>query len=270
MLASAASADPAPRSYVGNFIGNDATAENYLSVSGSADRAQNSEAVYLEKAISPVSSFAIFAGYQRFEEQEESTTSSDLSLGYKHEIISIPAHEFLCTINPAIELPLGNHTEGSESHSRAGFELLFQKGLGELPEPLRLLRPAAFEGAWGWDSKVTGVRDDFTSADLEFEYSLAYLDANAFPDSVPPAIRALTPHLDFNYVQYMSAHGNSSAPDFELTPAIAWLNSIFEINLGLQVALNRASSSTGAVAFVWLLGVSYDQIAPVLGWMPFH
>jgi hypothetical protein len=270
MYASQAQADLTPRSYIGDFIGNYATPENYLTVSGGVDRAQSSEALYLEKTISPASSFTIFVGYQRFEEGDDSTTSSNLNLAYKHVLLSMPSNEFLCSIEPAIDLPLGYHTEGSESHARAGFELLFQKGLGDLPDALWPLRPAAFEGGWGWESKVTGTRDDFTSTDLELEYSLAYLDANIAPDSVPQAVRDLTPHLDFDYSQYLSAHQNSSAPEFDLTPAVAWLNSTFEVNLGIQVAVNRASSSTGAVAFVWLLGVSYDQIVPALGWTPFH
>ena len=134
------------------------------------------------------------------------------------------------------------------------------------PYCLKVPKLAGIEGDAGWESKVTGARDDLVSADFEVEYSLNYLDANVAPGSVPYALRNLTPHLDFEYAQYLSAHRNSSQPDFELTPAIAWLNSTFEINLGVQVALNRASSSSGAVAFVWLLGVSYDQLAPALGW----
>src|SRR5208337_5371550 len=98
LFAVVARADPPPRTFVGDFIGNDATADNALSVSGSVDRGQNSESVYLEKAISPVSSFSIFAGYQRFEQEEESTTSSNFGVGYKHVLISVPGHEFLCTI----------------------------------------------------------------------------------------------------------------------------------------------------------------------------
>jgi hypothetical protein len=271
MCAKAARADPTPRSYVGDFIGNDATPENYLSVSGGVDRVQNFDSLYLEKTISPASSFSIFVGYQRFEVEQKPTMSSNFGLGYKRVLLSMPSKEFLFTISPEIELPLGNRSQGSESHPRAGFDLLFQKGFGELPDSLRLLRPAALEGGWGWESKVTGTRDDLTSADLELEYSLAYLDANVARDSVPHALRDLAPHLDFDYAQYLSAHRNSSAPDFELTPAIAWLNSTFEINLGVQVALNRAASSdSGAIAFVWLLGVSYDQIVPALGWTPFH
>ena len=265
----AAQADPTPRSFVGDFIGNDATADNALSVSGSVDRGQNSESVYLEKAISPVSSFSIFAGYQRFEQEEETTTSSNLDLAYKRILIALPRREFVLTINPSIELPLGNKTAGSETHARAGFDLLFQKGFAELPDPVRMLRPLGVEGDFGWQSKVTGARDDLMTTDLELEYSLQYLDENVAASSVPRAFRNLTPNLAFDYGQYLSAHRNSSAPNFSLTPAIAWLNATFEMNFGVQVAVNHAAAGTGAVAFVWLLSVSYDQLVPALGWTPF-
>jgi hypothetical protein len=270
---STARADPPARSFVGNFIGNDATVENYLSIAGAVDRAQNSESLYLEKTISPKSSFSLFVGYQRLEQEGEQTSASgfsNLGLAYKRVLLSLPLHEFVFTINPSLELPVGSRSVGSESHPRAGGDLLFQKGFADLPDSLRMLRPAGIEGDAGWESKMTGARDDLLSANFEFEYSLRYLDANVAGGFVPHAIRDLTPHLDFEYAQYLSAHRNSSQPDFELTPAIAWLNSTFEINLGAQVALNRASQGTGAIAFVWLLGVSYDQLAPALGWNLFR
>jgi hypothetical protein len=148
--------------------------------------------------------------------------------------------------------------------------LIFAKGLGDVADSIALLRPAALEGDVGWETKVTGARDDLVAATAEIEYSLAYLDENVARFSVTHALRNLTPHLDFDYAQYMDAHRNSTAPDFELTPGVAWLNSRFEVNLGVQVALNHASSSSGAVAFVWLVGVSFDQIVPALGWTPFR
>jgi hypothetical protein len=266
---STARADPPVRSFVGNFIGNDATVENYLSIAGAVDKAQDSESLYLEKTISPKSSFSLFVGYQRLEQEGEQTSASgfsNLGLAYKRVLLSLPLHEFVFTISPSLELPVGSRSVGSESHPRAGGDLLFQKGFADLPDSLSMLRPAGIEGDAGWESKVTGARDDLLSANFEFEYSLNYLDANVAGGFVPHAIRDLTPHLDFDYAQYLSAHRNSSQPDFELTPAIAWLNSTFEINLGVQVALNRASSGSGAIAFVWLLGVSYDQLVPALGW----
>jgi len=273
LCATLARADPPSRSFVGNFIGNDATVENYLSVSGGVDRTQNFESLYLEKTVSSKSSFSLFVGYQRLEQEGEFTGASgfsNLGVAYKRVIVSIPRHEFVFTISPSLELPVGDRSIGSESHPRAGGDLLFQKGFGDLPDSLSILRPAGIEGDAGWESKVTGARDDLLSADLELEYSLAYLDTNIAGGSIPYALRDLTPHLDFDYAQYLSAHRNSSQPDFELTPAIAWMNSIFEVNLGVQVGVNRASQGTGAVAFVWLLGVSYDQLVPALGWNLFQ
>ena len=132
-----ARADPPSRSFVGNFIGNDATVENYLSISGGVDRAQNSESLYLEKTISPKSSFSLFVGYQRLEQEGEDTSISgfsNLGLAYKHMLLALPRHEFVFTINPTLELPVGNSSVGSETHPRAGGDLLFQKGFADLPD----------------------------------------------------------------------------------------------------------------------------------------
>jgi hypothetical protein len=265
-------ADPPARSFVGNFIGNDATVENYLSVSGGVDRAQNFESLYLEKTISPTSSLSLFVGYQRLEQEGEDEALSgfsNLGLAYKQVLLAIRPNEFVLTISPSLELPVGD-SKVSETHPRAGGDVLFQKGFGDLPDSLGMLQPFGIEGDAGWESKVTGARDDLLNADLELEYSLGYLDANVASNSVPTLMRNLTPNLDFDYAQYLSAHSNSSEPDFELTPAIAWLNDTFEVNLGAQIPLNRASQGTGRVAFVWLLGVSYDQLVPALGWNLFR
>jgi len=271
LCASAACADLPQRALVGNFIGYDALPENYLSISGSVDRTQNGESLYLEKTISPDSSFSLFAGYQRLEQQGETSIGfSNLSLAYKHILISVPHHEFMLSIAPEAEVPVGNRDIGSEVHARAGFDFIFAKGLGDVADSIALLRPAALEGDIGWEGKVSGARDDLIAGTAEIEYSLAYLDENVASFSVTHALRNLTPHLDFDYAQYMDAHRNSTAPDFELTPGVAWLNSTFEVNLGVQVALNHASSGSGAVAFVWLAGVSFDQIVPALGWTPFR
>ena len=73
-----AHAVPPPRLFVGNFIGNDATVD-YLSVSGGVDRAQDFESLYLEKTISPKSSFSLFVGYQRLEQEGEEPTATGFS-----------------------------------------------------------------------------------------------------------------------------------------------------------------------------------------------
>jgi len=96
-----------------------------------------------------------------------------LGLAYKRILIYIPRHEFVFTISPSLELPIGSSSVGSESHPRAGGELLFQKGFGDLPDSFRMLQAVGVEGDVGWESKLTGARDDLISGDLELEYSLA-------------------------------------------------------------------------------------------------
>lgn len=269
LVAAAASAGATPPRYsIGNFTGGGASPLNYLEISGGVDRTQNFESLYLEKTISSDASFSLFAGYQRYEQQGDMEAVSgftNIGLAYKHVLYAIP-DKFTLSLSPMLELPTSSGGIGEESHPRAGGEGLFEIGFIKLPESLRLLRPAYIEGDAGWDSKVTGARDDQLWSDLTVGYSLQYLE-NA--RVIPYLLRHLSPYLEFSYAQYLSAHHNSSIPDFELTPAISWLNDTYEIDLGLQIPVNAGASGAGAVSFVWALGVNYDQVIPALGWNPF-
>jgi hypothetical protein len=260
-----------PRYSIGNFTGGGASPLNYIEVSGGVNRTQNFESLYLEKTISPDASFSLFAGYQRYEQQGDTEAVSgftNIGLAYKRVLYAIP-DRFTLSLSPMLELPTSSGGSGEESHPRAGGEVLFEIGFIHLPESIRLLRPTYLEGDSGWDSKVTGARDDQFWSDLSLGYSLKYLDTEA-ARSMPRLFRHLSPYLEFSYAQYLSAHRNSSIPDFELTPAISWFNDIYEIDLGVEIPVNAGASSAGTVSFVWSLGVSYDQLIPALGWNLFH
>ncbi|MBV8771504.1 MAG: hypothetical protein JO166_04100 [Deltaproteobacteria bacterium] len=264
-------ADSFQRVFVGNFIGYSADPVNYFSVSGASSRGGSSASFYLEKALSKNSSISLLAGIERLNIETGLATGWDnLSFSYKHTIWSVPTDEFALALNPFFELPVRTPEAGAESHSRWGIELLAQKGLADLPKSLHVLRAAAMEGDVAWESKVTGAPDDLVSADAEIEYSIDYFDRYTCPGCAGEELRDFTPHLDLNYIQYTSAHRNISSPLFYLVPALAWLNSAFEINLGIEVALNRGSSSEGSVGFVWLVGVSLDDILPGAKWTPFN
>jgi hypothetical protein len=264
-------ADSFQRVFVGNFIGYSADPVNYFSVSGASSRGVSSASFYLEKALSNISSISLLAGIERLDIETGLAAGWDnFSLSYKHTISSVPTHEFALALNPLFEVPVRTTGAGAESHPRWGIELLAEKGLADLPKSLRVLRAAAVEADVAWETKVTGARDDLVSADAEFEYSIEYFDRYTCPGCAGEELRGFTPHLDFDYDQYTSAHRNSSSPVFYLVPALAWLNSAFEINLGTEVALNRGSSSDGSVGFVWLVGVSLDDIVPGAKWTPFN
>ena len=259
------------RVFVGNFIGYSTDPVNYFSVSGANSHNDNSASFYLEKALSSAASISLMVGLRRLEIETGPATGWDnIAFSYKHIIASVRAHEFAAAVSPLFEIPTGTPKTGAESHPRWGIEILAEKGLADLPEPLRALRALAVEGDAAWETKVTGAHNDLISADAEIEYSVDYFDRYTCAGCAGKRLRGLTPHLDFDYDQYTSAHRNISSPVFYLVPAVAWLNSVFEINVGAEVALNRGSSSEGAVAFVWLVGMSLDDIVPGAKWTPFR
>ena len=263
-----AHADPTPRSYVGNFLGYNAEPADYFSLQGSESSGLTAASGYLEKRISLESSISIFGGAQRYDGLGGNGWNN-IEISYKHIILDLRDQELLLSLAPSLEIPVGDPSV-SETHPRGGLDFLYEKGFAGLPESLAPLRAFAMEGDFYWDSKLSGARDDLIFTNAELEYSIEYLNENVMHVTSNDFFRYLTPHIDFDYAQYFSAHRNTSYPDFELTPAVAWLNSTFEVNLGTQIALNPASSSTGSVGFVWLVGVSLDQIWKGFGWTPFH
>jgi hypothetical protein len=269
MLSAKVYADPPPRNYVGNFLGYNAEPSNYLSVQGQVSSGATAVSIYLEKMISPHSSFSVFTGEQHYTGRFAASGWSNLELSYKHVGLDFREYELLFSIAPSLEIPTGDPNI-VDTNPRAGMDILYEKGLGDLPEAVAPLRALAIEGDFYWDSKITGTHDDLLYSNVEIEYSVEYLCANVIGRKFNYFFMHMTPHLDFEYGEYLNSRSNTTAPDFELTPAIAWVNSIFEVNLGAQIAMNRNSSSTGSVGFVWLLGVSLDQIWHPFAWMPFH
>lgn len=268
---SPARADLHHRVFVGTFLGNYAEVGDYFSISGSTANSTSSGSMYLEKAVAPRSSISIYAGLQRINTDGDGASGWDnVQLNFKQTLIWLERQEFVLSVGPSIAVPTGDRNVGAESHPREGFEMLFDKGFGDLPDAVAWLRPVAIEGGAAWQGKLTGAKDDLISGYLELEYSLGYLNDYAGGFHVMRELRGFTPHLDFDYSQYLAAHRNPTLPSFELTPGVAWLNSIFEVNIGAHFGVNGYASHPDAVALVWLLGVSYDELIPALKWTPFR
>lgn len=264
-----ARADLSQRYFVGNFLGYTAEPYDYISLSGSTSRGADSGLLYLEKMVSPVSSFSLSASIQHYGGNEHATGWDNLDFSYKWAILKFDSADFLLSLGPNLEVPSGDESIGASPYTKVGADLLFEKGLVEVPDGLAALRAFQFEGDYFWDASVRGPSENLLFTSTEIEYSIGYLDQYVTGYQVNQFLSHLTPHLDFQYSQYLSTRDNSAAPDFELTPAVAWINRIFEINLGVQIGLNHSSTATGNVGFVWLFGVSFDEVWPALGWTPF-
>ncbi len=159
-----ARADPSPRLFVGNFIGNDATVENYLSISGGArSRCRTPSPSYLEKAISPESSFSLFgrlpaprAGRRGRESQRMEQSRSRLQA----PLLPLPATNSVPTLIPTSSCRLATAMSAEISYSRRRRSC----SLKRVRRPARFARgccgPRPSRATCGFDSKVTGARDD--------------------------------------------------------------------------------------------------------------
>jgi hypothetical protein len=268
-LAEPARADLSRRYFVGNFLGYSAQPYDYISLSGAVSRGADSGLLYFEKTVSSVSSLSVSASIQHYGGNDHATGWNNLDFSYKQTVLEWDAADFLLSLGPNLEVPNGDESIGASQHTKAGADLLFVKGLVEVPDSLAALRAFQFEGDYFWDANISGPSENLLFTNTEIEYSIGYLDKYVRGVQVNEFLGHLTPHLDFEYAQYLSTRENSVAPDFELTPGVAWINRIFEINLGVQIGMNHGSTATGNVAFVWLFGVAFDEVWPALGWTPF-
>jgi hypothetical protein len=268
-LVEPARADLNQRYFVGNFLGYSAQPYDYISLSGSVSRSASSGLLYVEKMVSPVSSLSLSASIQHYGGNDHATGWNDLDFSYKQTVFQWDPSDFLVSFGPNLEVPNGDESVGASPHTKAGADLLFVKGLTEVPDSLAALRAFQLEGDYFWDANVSGTSENLLFTNTEIEYSIGYLDKYVAGSQVNEFLSHLTPHLDFEYSQYLTTRDNSTAPDFQLTPGIAWINRIFMINLGLQIGMNHSSTTTGNVGFVWLFGVSFDEVWPALGWTPF-
>lgn len=177
MLSAEVHAEPPARNYVGNFLGYNAEPSNYLSVQGQVSSGATTVSIYLEKMISSHSSFSVFTGEEHYTGRFAASGWSNLELSYKHVMLDFREDELLFSIAPSLEIPTGDPNI-VDTNPRAGLDILYEKGLGDLPEAVAPLRALAIEGDFYWDSKISGTHDDLLYSNVEIEYSVEYLCAN--------------------------------------------------------------------------------------------
>jgi hypothetical protein len=195
----------------------------------------------------------------------------NLKLLAKYAFLTIPEHEFRLSAAVGLEIPVGNPSTGASTHFRMGPELLWAKGLGDLPDLpwLMWLRPLGLQGDVGYSANTSGRAIHELFADEVIEYSFPYLN-NAVRDvGMKWPLRNLYPFVEFNYDQLLAGPAGSTFPDVRITPGIAYVDHYIEISIGTQFPLNSATSPSNHAAVLGLLDLFIDDILPAVNWTPF-
>ncbi|HLH77879.1 MAG TPA: hypothetical protein VKV28_13840 [Candidatus Binataceae bacterium] len=209
--------------------------------------------------------------YQSPKEGANQSGFDDLNLFLKYAFLVLPEHEFLLGAMVNLQLPTGDPAVQTQNHTSLGPELVWEKALGDLPDwaALEYLRPLGFQGDCGYLPALSGSTSHLLFADQVVEYSLPYLSNSVRDIGLPEPLRDMFLFTEFNYSQLVAGPARQTFPNLLATPGIAYVSYYFELSLGTQFALNRASVPGTHAAFIGLLDIFYDAIFPQANWALF-
>jgi hypothetical protein len=262
-----ARADLDDRDFVGSFLGNDAEADNFFGVEVVSDQLTTGAEFFLEKTLSKRSSVGLTWGLQQLSApgRQSAFGTDNLSIFYKYVFLTLQHHELAVAVSPSVEVTTGNRRVGADNHNRVGGDLLFAKGLGDLPESLRHFRPLAIEGEFGFDHPVDGFSNQSAFGFLELEYSLSYFNKTVRARRPFWSMHDLVSHVELDYDQLLNSRRGGTAPDFRVTPGLTFVSPRFVVKAGVMIAVNGAAPSGDRLAFVGLIGFPLDALIPALG-----
>lgn len=176
-------------------------------------------------------------------------------------------HEFLISFAVQIQLPTGNQAIQAQNHTSLGPVLLWEKGLGDLPNrtELKYLRPLGIQSDFGYLPALGGHTSHHMFADATLEYSLPYLSNNVNDIGLQWPFRNLYLFNEINYDQLITGPSGQTFPKLLATPGIAFVSYHFELSIGTQLALNSAAVSGHHATVLGLLDIFYDSIFPQIG-----
>ncbi|MBE3605186.1 hypothetical protein IMX07_16400 [bacterium] len=195
----------------------------------------------------------------------------DLDLFVKYAFLVVPEHEFLMGAMIDLQVPTGDPRVQTQNHTSLGPEMVWEKGLGDLPNwPfVKYFRPFGFQGDFGYLPALGGHASHLMFADQVVEYSLPYLSNCVKDVGLRWPLRNLFLFNEFNYSQLITGPSGQTFPNFVATPGIAYVGYRFELSFGTQFALNNASVPGTHAAVIGLLDIFYDSIIPQGNWTLF-
>jgi hypothetical protein len=209
------------RIFLSPIVGNDAFPDNALDLSTHRSDYAFSLLPAVEKQLSENSSILFSTGWDRITPgagRRVEEGFGDLSIYYRQAAYVSVSHELELTLSPFLVVPTGNRQIADQGYTHLGGEVLLGKGLGDLPKsPLfRYLRPLALQAEAGYAGRIQGPANSDVFGNLEFEYSLEYLDRFVERLKVGRPFVEFVPYVQFNYAQSFIASRLTTSPEFRL------------------------------------------------------
>jgi hypothetical protein len=215
------------------------------------------------------------------------TGFDNLEIALKYVFFKSDAHETILSAGVSWDVGgTGRSKVGAESFDTVTPQLFFGKGMGDLPDAARYLKPIAVTGVVGlaiptrYHNKHY-VLDDDGNVEIEQEpnpnvlqwgltlqYSLQYLQSFVQDVGLPRPFSRMIPIVEFA-METPTQGREAGRTTGTINPGIIWFGRYFQIGVEAVIPVNERSGKN--VGVIGQLHFYLDDIWPkVFTWTPFH
>jgi len=204
------------------------------------------------KEIFPRFAVGISGAYLNLEPSKHTDDGSDplpsqdgfdnLSVSAKYEVWDDPTHEFIFSLGGEVDLGgTGSKSLGVESYSTYTPTIYFGKGLGDLPNEIKYLRPFALTGTAGYVIPSKTLDPNRLEWGLALEYSFPYLQEHVEDMGLPHPFRELIPLVEFSMETPVNRQGGHTTGT--ICPGLLWEGKYCQIGAEAILPVNAETGS---------------------------
>lgn len=199
----------------------------------------------------------------------------NLELGAKYQFLTSERHEAVLSFGVEVELGgTGTRRTGAESFSVITPALFFGKGFGDLPEPVKFLRPMAISGVIGpaipTRSKNIALNKETGEAEIEqnpvtlnwgfaLQYSLPYLQSFVRDVGLGAPFNRMVVLTEFPLETCVN-RGCGGQTTGTINPGIVWIGRNMQLGVAAQIPINSRSGKN--VGVFGLIHFFLDDLFP--------
>ncbi len=189
----------------------------------------------------------------------------NLEVGAKWQFLTNAEHELILSAGTSVEIGGTGSHQVSESFSHISPALFFGKGMGDLPESMKYLRPLAITGVVGpsFPTRGKNITIDPDTGDKSIErnptvlnwgfsvqYSLMYLQSFVKDIGLGAPLKRMIFVTEFPVQTNLTRDGKGQTTG-TVNPGIVWAGKRTELGIAAQIPINsRSGKNVGVLGLV--------------------
>ena len=174
----------------------------------------------------------------------------NVELGLKYQFLKSEEHETILSLGLGAEVgSTGTSHVGAESSSVVSPTFFFGKGLGDLPDSMKFLRPLALTGAIGPNFPVERNPTTLTWG-FSIQYSLQYLQSFVKDVGLVTPFNRIIVLAEFPFETCLNRGCKGQTTGF-VNPGLIWFGNSIQLGIEAQIPINdRTGKKVGVLGLI--------------------